>query len=69
MSATDWHCQGCGSPRWVSASLTGPVGYGGRAIKQCVPCGRYSDDDVTDEDRRRKRELAVSGDQEGTAGV
>lgn len=41
-----WRCKGCGSARWVSASVTGPVEYGGRAIKQCIPCGRYSNDPV-----------------------
>jgi hypothetical protein len=45
-----WHCRSCGSGRWVAASLTGPVGYGGRAIKQCVPCGRYSSDSLTEVD-------------------
>jgi hypothetical protein len=39
-----WRCRRCGSVRWVAASLTGPVDYGGRAIKQCVPCGHYSSD-------------------------
>jgi hypothetical protein len=43
-----WRCQRCGSPRWVSASLTGPVSLGGRAVRQCVPCGYYSDDPVPD---------------------
>lgn len=42
----DWRCPRCGSPRWVAASLTGPVSLGGRAIRQCVPCGHYSDDAV-----------------------
>ncbi len=41
-----WRCRRCGSPSWVAASLTGPVGYGGRAIRQCVPCGHYSNDPV-----------------------
>jgi hypothetical protein len=53
---SQWNCPKCGSPRWVAASLTGPVDYGGRAIKQCVPCGHYSNDPVldvrTDEDER-----------------
>lgn len=44
-----WRCKRCGSPKWVAASLTGPVGYGGRAIRQCVPCGRYSGDPVDPE--------------------
>jgi hypothetical protein len=44
-----WHCRRCGSPKWVAASLTGPVSTGGRAIKQCVPCGHYSNDPVTEE--------------------
>lgn len=44
--AEEWRCPRCGSPRWVAASLTGPVEYGGRAIKQCIPCGHYSNDDV-----------------------
>lgn len=39
-----WKCSRCGSLRWVAASLTGPVDYGGRAIRQCVPCGFYSTD-------------------------
>jgi hypothetical protein len=55
---TDWRCKRCGSTRWGSASLTGPVEYGGTAIKQCVPCGHYSNDPVTDEDRRRRRAAA-----------
>lgn len=46
MDEERWHCPRCGSPRWVAASLTGPVEYGGRAIKQCVPCGHYSNDPV-----------------------
>lgn len=40
--SAQWSCPRCGSPRWVAASLTGPVQYGGSAIKQCVPCGHYS---------------------------
>lgn len=51
----EWHCPRCRSPRWVAASLTGPVEYGGTAIKQCVPCGYYSNDPVTAEDRRAKK--------------
>lgn len=39
-----WRCSRCGSGRWVSASLTGPVSHGGKAIRQCVPCGHYSGD-------------------------
>lgn len=45
-----WQCKKCGSGKWVAASLTGPVGYGGRAIKQCVPCGSYSSDPVESKD-------------------
>lgn len=45
-NADPWRCPRCRSSRWVAASLTGPVEYGGRAIKQCVPCGRYSNDPV-----------------------
>jgi hypothetical protein len=47
-SEDEWRCKRCGSDRWVAASLTGPVGRGfhGKAIRQCVPCGRYSDDPV-----------------------
>jgi rubrerythrin len=41
-----WRCPQCGSSRWV-ASLTGPVEYGGEAIKQCIPCGHYSSDPAT----------------------
>jgi hypothetical protein len=37
-----WKCKRCGSDRWVRASLTGPVSHGGKAIRQCVPCGHYS---------------------------
>jgi hypothetical protein len=40
-----WRCPRCGSPRWVGASLTGPPPHG-KAIRQCVPCGHYSDDPV-----------------------
>ncbi len=43
-----WRCPRCGSDRWVAASLTGPVSHGGRAIKQCIPCGHYSGDPVED---------------------
>ena len=42
----EWRCPRCSSPRWVSASLTGPVSLGGKAIRQCVPCGHYSNDPV-----------------------
>lgn len=42
----EWTCRRCGSHRWVAASLTGPVSHGGRAIRQCVPCGWYSNDPV-----------------------
>ena len=45
-----WRCSRCGAPRWVAASLTGPVSHGGRAIKQCVPCGWYSHEPVEDEE-------------------
>lgn len=45
-----WRCSRCGSSRWVAASLTGPVAYGGRAIRQCVPCGHYSNDPVPKDD-------------------
>lgn len=45
-SMNRWRCSRCGSPRWVAASVTGPVSHGGRAIKQCIPCGRYSSDPV-----------------------
>jgi rubrerythrin len=51
-----WACPRCGSARWVAASLTGPVEYGGRAIKQCIPCGHYSNDPV-------KAETAPDGGQ------
>lgn len=47
--ADPWRCSRCGSWRWVSASLTGPVSHGGRAIRQCTPCGHYSGDDATHE--------------------
>jgi regulator of replication initiation timing len=47
--ADSWLCPRCGSDRWVAASLTGPVEYGGRAIKQCVSCGHYSSDPVKPE--------------------
>ncbi len=43
---TPWKCSRCGSNRWVAASVTGPVSHGGRAIKQCIPCGHYSNDKV-----------------------
>jgi len=42
-----WRCGSCGSQRWVAASLSGPVEHGGRAIRQCVPCGHYSNDAAT----------------------
>lgn len=35
----EWRCTRCGSARWVAASLNG--GY--TVIRQCVPCGFYSD--------------------------
>ncbi len=44
--ADDWRCPRCASAQWVAASLSGPVHLGGRAIRQCVPCGHYSDDPV-----------------------
>lgn len=45
-SQTDkaWRCSRCEGTQWVRASLTGPVESGGRAIKQCIPCGHYSND-------------------------
>jgi hypothetical protein len=46
VTGEEWRCPRCRSTRWVAASLTGPVEYGGRAIRQCVPCGHYSNDDV-----------------------
>jgi C4-type Zn-finger protein len=48
----EWHCPRCGSTRWVAASLTGPVSYGGKAIRQCVPCGYYSGDPVPAREHR-----------------
>jgi hypothetical protein len=36
----DWHCPKCGSTHWVAASLD----EGRTRIRQCVPCGHYSDD-------------------------
>lgn len=54
-----WSCPRCGSDRWVAASLTGPVEFGGRAIKQCAPCGYYSSDPVRAPEGRGDAEEAM----------
>ncbi len=36
----DWRCRRCGAARWVAASLD----EGRTRIRQCVPCGAYSQD-------------------------
>jgi hypothetical protein len=60
-----WRCARCGSPKWVAASLTGPVVLGGRAIKQCVPCGHYSNDPATGE-TETPESCATSESEPGT---
>lgn len=43
---TDWRCSRCGSALWVAASLN----EGRTVIRQCVPCGHYSDDPAVPDD-------------------
>lgn len=61
----EWRCPRCRSDRWVGASLTGPVEYGGKSLRQCVPCGHFSNHPVPEDDSLP----APAGAADGMEGV